>query len=168
MGCVGYTCLVISLKLIPMFIFIIIFNTVPFWSSILGYYVCGDKISRFEVCLMVGCFSGVVALALAKGGVFDFQNETSVQNENEIKISTSNYVYGMGSVLITSWMFSSITVITRKIRDLHFTLMMFHYGLFATILLWIVIILEYNLSNKRTYYPEGQVDCPTLRIFCYD
>ena len=60
---------------------------------------------------MIGCFSGVVALALAKGGVFDPENKKMV--ENETKISTINYMLGMGAIFITSWMFSGITVITR-------------------------------------------------------
>jgi multidrug transporter EmrE-like cation transporter len=69
-GTLGFTCLVYSVKTIPLFIGIIIFNTTPFIASILGYYFLGDKVSKTEMKLMIGCFIGVLALALAKGGCF--------------------------------------------------------------------------------------------------
>ena len=67
-GTLGFTCLVYSVKAIPLFISIIIFNTTPFIASILGYFVLGDKVSKVEMKLMAGCFIGVLALAMAKGG----------------------------------------------------------------------------------------------------
>ena len=67
-GTLGFTCLVYSVQAIPLFISIIIFNTTPFIASILGYFFLGDKVSKVEIKLMLGCFIGVVALALAKGG----------------------------------------------------------------------------------------------------
>ena len=60
--------MVYSVKAIPLFISIIIFNTTPFIASILGYLFLGDKVSKVEMKLMAGCFIGVVALAMAKGG----------------------------------------------------------------------------------------------------
>ena len=70
-GTVGFTCLVYSLKTIPLFISIIIFNTAPFITSLMGYIVLGDKVSKLELGLMLGCFTGVISLALAKGGYFE-------------------------------------------------------------------------------------------------
>lgn len=69
-GTLGFTCLVYSVKAIPLFISIIIFNTTPFIASILGWFFLGDKVSKTELKLMIGCFIGVLALAGAKAGLF--------------------------------------------------------------------------------------------------
>ena len=70
-GIVAFTCVVYSLKMLPLFIITIIFNTSPFITSIMGYVWLSDKVTKIELCLMSGCFLGVVGLALAKGGFFD-------------------------------------------------------------------------------------------------
>lgn len=85
-GTVGFTCLVHSLKMIPLFISTIIINISPFISSLLAYFTLGDKVTKREICLMTGCFSGVVALALAKGGYFQ-SHESSTPDMNAISTS---------------------------------------------------------------------------------
>ena len=54
----------------------IILNSAPFITSILGYIVLGDKVTKLEVFLMLGCFVGVLTLALAK------KNESNVDPIN--------------------------------------------------------------------------------------
>ena len=65
----GFTTLVYSLEAIPLFIVVIIYNTAPFWTGIMGHYFLSDQFTKLEVFLIMGCFSGVIVLALAKGNV---------------------------------------------------------------------------------------------------
>ena len=84
---------------------------------------------------MIGCFLGVVFLSLAKGGVFQTEKIEQVKIEGQI--------FGLLMIFTTSWCFSSVGVITRKLKEIHFSIMMFYYGSFATTVLTIWTILEY-------------------------
>mmetsp|Transcript_19686 Transcript_19686/g.14133 ORF Transcript_19686/g.14133 Transcript_19686/m.14133 type:complete len:130 (-) Transcript_19686:602-991(-) len=54
---------VIALQHIPIFIYSVLFQTLPFWSSIFGYFLVGESISSAEVIGIVICFSTIVTLA---------------------------------------------------------------------------------------------------------
>lgn len=163
-GTIGFTTLVFSLQAIPLFVVTIIFNTAPFWCALLGYCVLGDTLTWRELGMMLGCFSGVIVMAMAKSGFFkDTDGSMDIQN-----FYTIEYLFGLSMIFCTSWCFSAVTVITRKIKELHFSLLMFHYGLFATILLTIVIIGEYLVTDHKTYRHGLPNSCTTIRLFCYD
>ena len=55
---------------------------------------------------------------------------------------------------------STITVITRKLREIHFSLMMFSYGFIATLSLGVYLILEYLIFKSQ--FLDG------MRLFSYD
>ena len=96
---------------------------------------------------MLGCFSGVIILALAKGNIIGGTDE-----EKPSSVQTSSYLFGVSMVFTTSLAFSTITVITRKIKAVHFSLMMFHYGLFTTIFCLVWLTTEFFIqSNNGTY-----------------
>jgi drug/metabolite transporter (DMT)-like permease len=65
-GLIGFTCNVYTVSLIPLFLTSIIFNTSPFWTSIMQYCTAGVSISYSEMIGMLGCFGGVIVLSLAK------------------------------------------------------------------------------------------------------
>lgn len=48
---------------------------------------------------------------------------------------------------------SVVSVLVRKMREVHFSIMQFHYGLFATATMMTFIIIEYivNKNNKELY-----------------
>ena len=79
---------------------------------------------------MFGVFAGVVVISIAKQ--FDSIENTSNSKQNITDISTGRFLVGVGSVLWCSWMFSGVSILTRKLKEIHFSLMMFHYGWFAT------------------------------------
>lgn len=62
-----------------------------------------------------------------------------VKIENDI--GTAEYIFGAVMIFITAWAHSSVGVITRKLNHIHFSVMLFHYGVLATSLffLWLVI-----------------------------
>lgn len=65
-GLLGFTCMVLSLQFLPIFISQIVFNTAPFWTAILGFFMLGTSVSSFDIICMLGCFLGVAMLILAK------------------------------------------------------------------------------------------------------
>ena len=68
----------------------------------------------------------------------------------------------MGMMFTTAFCFSSIAVMTRKMKEIHFSLLMFHYGLFATVILGSILIIEYLGALYK-----GHLN-PKLHLFCYN
>lgn len=156
MGLVGFTTMVYSIQTIPLFVVTIVFNTSPFWCAFLGYLVLGEKLSWKELGLMMGCFSGVIILALAKGGFFKPGGENIETVEN---IMHNDFVFGLSAMVFTTWLFSAVTVITRKMRELHFSLLMWHYGFFATLCLLVWVIGEYMIMDDESYARRASPGC---------
>ena len=88
---------------------------------------------------MVGCFLGVIFLSLAKAGIFKQTKNYKIEGQ----------IFGMLMIFITSWCFSSVGVITRKLKEVHFSLMMFYYGVFATTVLTMWTIFEYIVYQHQ-------------------
>lgn len=130
-GLIGFTTLVYSIEILPLFIFQIIYNTSPFWTGILAYIFVKEDISKIQIFCMFGCFVGVVFLSVSKSNLF---KQEDVNNK---------FVFGLLMVFITAWAHSAQAVITRKLKEVHFSLMMFYYGSFATSILFIYVVLEY-------------------------
>ena len=65
-GLIAFTSMVYGVKLLPIFLTVIIVNTSPFWTALIGYLTLGDKLTFTELFCIVGCFIGVVILGLAK------------------------------------------------------------------------------------------------------
>ena len=51
-----------SLELIPFSLLVIIFQTNPFWTSLLSFCVNGEKIRLLEILSMVVCFICVIVI----------------------------------------------------------------------------------------------------------
>ena len=67
-GTVSFVMLTYSLQMLPIFIVNVIRNTMPFWTSLLVYLFLKDKVSKYDLVCMVGCFIGVVVIGLSKYG----------------------------------------------------------------------------------------------------
>ncbi len=68
-GLTGQLCFflfLISVSLLPLSLHMIIYQTSPFWTSILAYWLNGEKVQMVEYFAMALCFTGVVAIALSK------------------------------------------------------------------------------------------------------
>mmetsp|Transcript_16979 Transcript_16979/g.12056 ORF Transcript_16979/g.12056 Transcript_16979/m.12056 type:complete len:135 (-) Transcript_16979:679-1083(-) len=66
LGVIGYTCYISGVKLLPLVIATVLFNTAPFWTSIWSYIMLGEKLQLFEIISLVFCFGAVVLMCTAK------------------------------------------------------------------------------------------------------
>ena len=78
-GVFSFSCLVYSLKNLPMFLVNIILNTVPFWCSILSYIFLRERVTKTDILCIFGCFTGVFIIAYSQSqsdvqGVIDDEN----------------------------------------------------------------------------------------------
>ena len=100
--------------LIPLSLHTIIFQTSPFWTSILGFLYNKERIYRFEYGAMTLCFVGVVLLAL---------NRPTQQTLTSASLST----VGIVITFVMSWNQALINVVNRKLRDVHFAIIGFYH-----------------------------------------
>jgi drug/metabolite transporter (DMT)-like permease len=146
-GLFSFTCMILSLQYLPIFISQIVFNTAPFWTAVLGFLILGTKVSSYDLMCMVGCFSGVIMLVSVKKDAVIMEEERTDDNSishNMINknVSKIEYLIGLSCILTTAFMYSFIGVITRRLREIHFSLMMFHYGWITSLILIIYLLFQ--------------------------
>lgn len=126
-GTVGFTCLALGVALIPLLIQNTIFNTAPFWASILGWVFLKEKLTMMEVVAMVISFGGVLCISLS--GHFQRKDDKApVDLQEEFSAS---HLLGCGLVFVTSWCYAGVTALSRKLQKIHFSVMLFYYSLIA-------------------------------------
>jgi len=124
----------------------IIMNTAPFWTAIFAYYALGDKVSGFEVMCICGCFAGVVTISI---------NAPNSEEYQDGQVSNSSSLVGLFFSMTSALCFSGIYVITRKLKDLDASIILFHLGFQATTLFLIFDRLKYIFTkNYTTTWPS--------------
>ena len=72
------------------------------------------------------------------------------------------FYFGLGMIFCTALMFSSVGVLTRKMKSIHFSVIQFDYGVLSVTGLLAWILIEYGIENAKGTYKYD-----TLRIFTY-
>ena len=132
-GLIGFTTLVIGVFYIPISIAAIIFGMTPFWTAILGYYINNTDVQKIDIMCMIGCFVGVILLTMCKND----------EAGKDVLYDQQKYAIGVVCIVITSWTWSLANVLTRKLKEVHVSLMMFHYGWLASSILLIYLVWEH-------------------------
>ena len=137
-------------------------NLAPFITAILALFINKEAINKFTIVCIVGSFSGVVLIALAnKNKEKDSLDDEDSTTMNKINNHTSSETaLGLIFMFVVAFLYSLIIILTRKMKGLHFTLVMFHYGLCASGILLVWLIIHY-LTNLEEY-PNGP------RLLTYD
>mmetsp|Transcript_80 Transcript_80/g.111 ORF Transcript_80/g.111 Transcript_80/m.111 type:complete len:135 (+) Transcript_80:200-604(+) len=65
-GTTGYTCFAFGIGMVPLLVQNTIFNSAPFWSSILSCVFLGEKMAAFEIVALFLSFGGVLCIAFSK------------------------------------------------------------------------------------------------------
>jgi len=74
-GMAGSVLGVASLIFIPISLQTIIFQTNPFWSSLIAYFALKEAIGRLEIFGMIVCFAGVMIIATSSSPSGDSTTE---------------------------------------------------------------------------------------------
>ena len=62
-GTIGFTCLTFGMAFIPLVVQNTIFNTAPFWTSLLGWVFLNEAMTSFEIVALILSFGGVILIA---------------------------------------------------------------------------------------------------------
>ena len=65
LGLIAYTVLIFGIPMVPLVVQQTIFNTAPFWASILGWFLNNEKISTFEIIALILSFLGVLCVSFS-------------------------------------------------------------------------------------------------------
>ena len=146
-GAIGYCSLTYSVGNLPLFIWTLIINTAPFWTAILGYYILGEKVSRFDIGCLIVCFTGVLTLSAA--------SEEAPSSVLKVQYP----LFGMACALLNALCYSNVIVMTRKVKEIHYSLVLLSYGLIATSLYTTWVLVEFVVDPESKALP---------RIFYYN
>ena len=69
-GLSGFCSFKIAIGFLPLSLLMIVYQTNPFWTSVLSYLVIREEMKRFEVGAMVLCFAGIVCIAASESFQF--------------------------------------------------------------------------------------------------
>lgn len=72
---------VFGLPLVPLIVMSTIFQTAPFWASILGYFVIGETISCFEIIAMFASFGGIICICISSRQHADDVKEAAIDSD---------------------------------------------------------------------------------------
>ena len=116
-GTIGFTCLTFGMAFIPLVVQNTIFNTAPFWTSLLGWVFLGEAMSAFEIVALVLSFGGVILIATSSS-IYDKKVEVIEETNDEADADglseTVKYIIGSSLVFCTSWCYASVTILTRR------------------------------------------------------
>jgi drug/metabolite transporter (DMT)-like permease len=144
-GAVGYGAMVYAVSNLPLMVSTIIMNTNPFWCALLGVFILGEKVSKFHILCMFGGFLGVVIVSMNKAE--DATTKSDLTGFERIQ----NHFVGVSAALISAFFAAIVFVTTRALKQIHFSLILFHYGWMAVLMFWAWALTDYWLNSTETW-----------------
>jgi drug/metabolite transporter (DMT)-like permease len=142
-GTIGFTSYVYAIQNLSMGLLMILYNTAPFWASLLAWIFLNEVLRLRETLSMVLAFTGVLAIALAKPS-------TSAQSEN------GNKLIGCACAITLSLAYAVVSVATRKMQKIHYAVVLFYYAVFSVFVLAAMLCAEalYDGTQIRVLHLE--------------
>ena len=136
-----------------------IFNTAPFWATLLGWFFISEVITPFEIFAMVLSFGGVILIAI--GNKSETESDatdliTPVDEQAVVAGFTGSQILGSSLIFVSSWCYAVFSLITRKMQKSHFAVMMFWYSVVAFGVTALIIVAESLIKGQA------------IRLWAYD
>ena len=147
-GTIGFTSITFGVALVPLVVQNTIFNTAPFWASLLGFCFLKEYITKFEICAMVFSFGGVCMISAPNR---EATAEVADEGSEEVANSSSKELLGSGLIFCTAWCYATVSILTRKMQKIHFAVMLFYYSVVAFTITTLVICVEFWISDKEAF-----------------
>lgn len=144
-GTLGFTTITFGVALVPLVVQNTIFNTAPFWASLLSFCFLKEYITKFEICAMILSFGGVCMISVPNEATGE---EIADEESEEVGTSSSKQILGSGLIFCTAWCYATVSILTRKMQKIHFAVMLFYYSVVAFTLTSLVICVDVWISDK--------------------
>ena len=136
-GQVTFAMFNIGVAMIPITLFVIVFNTNTFWISLLGLLVNGEPIVKVELLGMIVCFSLVAILGITSG-----KSEEAQINSN------ANYPFGILVGLLAALIFAITSITTRRLKEIPTSALTFYHSLMGITVMTIILLTEWNYTSE--------------------
>jgi len=120
LGTINFIFYMWAMTLLPMYLAVILNNLSPFWASVLGTAVNGDRFYMLEFLAMAICFACVIGITLVK------------PSDSEEALTGKTYdTFWLGIIvsIIKSIISAFVGVTSRRAKEIHFTVLMSYNGL---------------------------------------
>ena len=128
-GTASFLLFTINLQLIPITFIIIIFQTNPLWSAILGYLINRERVSPVELIAMTLSFACVIMIAMARStqsaGIQSVEATDDFEDKSSSSTNSALWL-GVSLCLCHAWLFAGVGVISRRLQEIHPTELMMH------------------------------------------
>ena len=134
----------VGMKILPVTEFVLIISTSPFFTAVLQWVWLSETITWFDVVAMIGSYSGIVILTYFGS---DLDPELS-----------GPYLLGVVVSISISFGMSLISVSTRRLKSIDYSVIQFYYGAVSSILIGLIILIQ---SLNRGTLPFSGVSLTT-------
>ena len=131
------------LKLVPLTLQTVLFQTGTFWISILACACFAEPIIPLELLSMLICFGAMVTITVSSTASGE-TDEGITQNESN---SNSSLLLGYALVFVCAWFYAINCVLARVLRAVHPGVMMFWHGVLGLLLAFVGIAITAWLSD---------------------
>ena len=115
-GTISFFTISLAVKNLPLTLFQILYNTLPFMIAIIVFIWLCERITKFEFAAMCLCFSGIILVAL-----YSQEPEKEVDEAGEQQEDDTSYSFGITMALVTTFLYAVAGVVARRLRAVHFT-----------------------------------------------
>ena len=158
----AYVVFVYGISMVSLLDFTAIFNTLPFWASLLGWVFLSERLSQLEICALFFSFGGVLCVAF--GNKDDAKEAEEVKSEGAMKAVEQPGTHLLGCIMIflSALSYAGTINITRRMQSYNFGVMLFWYAVFAAPVTMVMIFCD-CLATRRTIHLLSY----DLRQYCW-
>lgn len=111
----------------------VIMNSSPIFMSVLAFVILGEPIVRREIVAILICFSAVILIALGK---------PDSQESSQFYKSIWMFQLGVMAISFTAFAMSLVAVITRKMKTVSPTVILFWYSTFGILSMGLIVLVR--------------------------
>ena len=158
-GTLAFVTISLSLKWIPLSIYFVVENFLPFLAALLAFIFLGERIMFFEFFAMCMCFCGILTVCFYAQEDPSEQEELSHKSGQESTGLFSTYTFGVLMALATTFFQAISVIMTRRLKSLHFTVIQFHYASISTLCfgVWTLYLVYFTDRKLFQFYNEPTV-----------
>ena len=152
-GSIAFITVTETIHLIPLTIFEGIKNTTPFISGLLAYVWLGERLSMFQVIAMICCLGGITIVTVSdnRASAGQTQDKSGAASDTVL----TSYRIGVMLALIIICLFAVGAVTTRRIRQVHFSVIQVYLSLTGFIVSAIWLAIEYATADGPKFAYSG-------------
>jgi drug/metabolite transporter (DMT)-like permease len=135
-------CMLFAIRFLPLGFFTTIYNTTPFWASLMAYFLLRERIHQTEVVAMIFSFTLIFLLAVSR------QDQITSGAQNSLWVGLT---LAFGSAIGAS----ATAVATRRMQKMHYSVILFNYALVAIVFAIAILAGLYLVNGSFTLLAAG-------------